>query len=466
MKRALLVFALLLARPAFAHVGSPDIFFEGEAGRYHAVVTIRPPDVIPGLAEISVRVTGAVSSMHILALPLNADNSAFAPTPDTAERSPADPEFFTGHLWLMSTGSWQVRLLLDGDRGHGELAIPVPALPTRVQGMQTGLGVLLLALLLFLTVGGVSIVAAAAREAELPAGAVPAATDQKRARKIAIITGLVLVAAIYFGDRWWAASERAYGASVYKPEPLDAKVSGDKLLLNFAASAGDLLPDHGHLMHLFVVAMPDMDRVWHLHPDETAVGHFEHALPTLPAGRYALFADIVHKDGLPETLTSLLTLPASEGAALTGDDSAARAVPLSHADAQRNEALLPDGAKMIWQRPASIEATRPIAFHFSVIDKDAKPAHDLEPYMGMLAHAAILRDDASVFVHLHPSGSVPMASLMLAQGMPAGHQMQAEPTSSEITFPYGFPSAGRYRLFVQIRRGGQVQTASFDADVH
>ena len=41
----------------------------------------------------------------------------------------------------------------------------------------------------------------------------------------------------------------------------------------------DLVPDHGHLMHLFLVEWPEMDRVFHLHPDQTAPGYFATALP-------------------------------------------------------------------------------------------------------------------------------------------------------------------------------------------
>ena len=60
-----------------------------------------------------------------------------------------------------------------------------------------------------------------------------------------------------------------------------------------------------------------------------------------------------------------------------------------------------------------------------------------------------------------------MASLMIVQqdmGMPMDHS----PTHSlpaEVSFPYGFPQPGEYRLFVQVKRHGQVETGVFDAHV-
>ena len=97
---------------------------------------------------------------------------------------------------------------------------------------------------------------------------------------------------------------------------------------------------------------------------------------------------------------------------------------------------------------------------------------DLEPYMGMAGHLVILKRDLSVFAHVHPAGSVPMAALMLLQ-KPAADDgsstammaMHHEAVPAEITFPYGFPQPGQYRLFLQVKRAGQIDTAVFDAQV-
>jgi len=113
---------------------------------------------------------------------------------------------------------------------------------------------------------------------------------------------------------------------------------------------------------------------------------------------------------------------------------------------------------------------------------------DMEPYMGMPAHAEFVRSDVSVFAHVHPAGSVSMAALELAQdglpsvagtaqmpkGMSAPMNMpmsmpmpmdKSGPLPPEVRFPYGFPQPGDYRVFVQIKRGGRVETGVFDAKV-
>jgi hypothetical protein len=104
--------------------------------------------------------------------------------------------------------------------------------------------------------------------------------------------------------------------------------------------------------------------------------------------------------------------------------------------------------------------------------------------MGMLSHVALLRADGKVFAHLHPSGNISMAAqtffdakLARETGDTVKHNVggsdavcspvagAAANVQSTIAMPYEFPTPGDYRLWVQIKTGGQVRTAIFDTTV-
>lgn len=67
---------LLLIATAFqshtrAHIGSPDVFVEANAGPYRLFVTVRPPLAIPGVADVEVlATTDEVREVRIVPLPL------------------------------------------------------------------------------------------------------------------------------------------------------------------------------------------------------------------------------------------------------------------------------------------------------------------------------------------------------------------------------------------------------------
>jgi hypothetical protein len=67
-----------------------------------------------------------------------------------------------------------------------------------------------------------------------------------------------------------------------------------------------------------------------------------------------------------------------------------------------------------------------------------------------------------------------MQAMMLANGLTnadvmGGMEMtpgnSTERISPVVEFPYGFPSPGRYRIFIQMKHGNTVETGVFDADV-
>jgi hypothetical protein len=244
-------------------------------------------------------------------------------------------------------------------------------------------------------------------------------------------------------------------------------------------SNNDFLLDHGHLMHLYAIRLPEMDAVFHLHPDLVSAGDFRISLPAMPPGEYTLYGDVVHANGFPETLVSKVTVPANMPGGTPGpDDASAYPQPLS-AGQLGNSYKLPDGYVMVWDRPSALTANTGYSFRFHLLNADGKPAADMQPYMGMVGHAAFVKTDGTVFAHTHPEGSAAMAALMLASGndatdhagmsmdmdmpMDAGHH--GEPTSNTVEFPYGFPSSGRYRIFIQMKHGTTIETGTFDAMV-
>jgi hypothetical protein len=154
-----------------------------------------------------------------------------------------------------------------------------------------------------------------------------------------------------------------------------------------------------------------------------------------------------------ETVTGRLESTATEGIPLTGDDSA-------WAESDR-----PD-TKIVWVRDNSpLVPKRLTTFTFQVEDVSGQPARDLELYMGMPGHAIFVKRDRKVFAHVHPSGSAPMAAIDLAMPGAMSHAPHEAVTPATVTFPYGFPEPGQYRIFVQVKRAGAIVTGAFDADV-
>jgi hypothetical protein len=472
---------------ADAHVGSPDVFHEGVAGPYKVFVTVRPPEVVPGIATVDVRVGEGPepSEVTIVPTPLVGEGADQAPRPDRATPDPTDRGFFTGRLWIMERGAWRVRVRVTGAAGAGELDVPVTAVALRTRRMGPGLGALLGALVLLLAAALIGIVRAAAGEAQRPPGAPAPDGERRRSRRAATVTSLVSLGLVSLGLVWWRAESSVYALAVYRPMAMTAALSGRQLALGLSdpgreppPSRGglrrgwrkllrrpdDLLPDHGHLMHLFAVRVPQLDAILHLHPERTGPGAFVQTLPAAAPGSYRLFADVVHASGLPETLTAALELP--PGGSAPGGDDAVGAAPSGSAGPT---AVLADGTRVTWLRDGDgpLPLARALWFRFRVDDRDGRPARDLEPYMGMAGHAVFVARDLSVFAHVHPSGSVPMADLTLANpdAVHAMHAAAGAALRAEVAFPYGFPKPGDYRIFVQVKRAGTIETAAFDATV-
>ena len=478
MRRAGLPLAattLLVVAGAAAHIGSPEILYTGAAGPHRVLVRILPPDVVPGIAQVNVRAESeGVTGVAIQPVYFETGGKG-APRPEPLARVTGDERLFSGELWLMEFGSSSVNFTVSGPAGSGSVVVPVPALATARRTMSGSLGAVLAVLGLVLFAGMVGIAQASNSEAVLVVGAGSDAARRRRVRWIGLSTAVALVFILYASKRWWASEDRQYVKKLYQPIELRASVGeatgGRTLRLALLdpgvddRSSGDLIPDHGKLMHAFLVAEPSRAAFAHIHPVRREAEAFDLAVPALPGGRYAVFADIVHEDGLAETLTSAVELPAPAEAAPAGDPDDSW-----HQGAGSGEAsqLLADGSTLSWEREAPLRAGVLQSLRFSLRAPDGTPGV-LEPYMGMNGHAAILRDDASVFTHVHPVGTVSMAAQeafarRLGAEAEMDHSAHAAPAST-LSFPYAFPRPGRYNVWVQVKRAGRVLTAAFLVDV-
>jgi hypothetical protein len=128
---------------------------------------------------------------------------------------------------------------------------------------------------------------------------------------------------------------------------------------------------------------------------------------------------------------------------------------------------------------SALPAHSPLDLRFIVVDSAGNPAH-LEPYLGMAAHAVVLRDDGSVFIHLHPMGTVAATAQQVFKARDRGDttargrlrpeafadsSMMPMSFTGALSFPYEFPRAGRYRIWVQAKPGREILTGAFDVEV-
>jgi hypothetical protein len=495
----------LVALSTMAHVGSPDTFFVGTAGPYPVRVIVRLPGVIPGRAQVSVRVTDEAAARNVQRVTVRAAQWNLgidgAPPPEPAVSVPGDSTVYAAELWFMTATSYQLFVSVDGAQGTGTVVVPVLALATEQRPMGRSLGLVLAALAIFLSAGMLTIVGAAVRESVLKPGVTPDAVRRRRARLAVGATGMFVAVVLWGGSRWWTAEASVYSRSVlYRPFASGATVrgDGDRRVLTMeihdnrwsanpvaAGRYNALMPDHGKLMHLFLVREPGLDAFAHLHPvARTPVGPaFDVDLPPLPAGRYRVYGDIVHESGYAQTLVSSVDVMSAPGGDrydsrhADPDDSwfTGEAAP----EAPSSSFALAGGPTIVWQRgAAAIAEKEERLLTFSALDASGARLA-VEPYMGMLAHVAVTHEDGSVFAHLHPSGSISMAALQKFAGKAAQGSTQAAapdgtnvahathviPAAGDLSIPYAFPKPGRYYIWVQMKHAGRVMTAAFETNV-
>src|SRR6185503_7885310 len=165
---------------------------------------------------------------------------------------------------------------IEGPRGQGTLVVPVNSMATNTRPMPRAYALMLSALATILFLGGLRLAGAVFGESRLDPGALPTRKDRWRGRAAMALTAIALSLLVFGGKKWWDFEDRNYrNNALYKPLPVSAHVRADhdQLILTIKVEASErrgrwtpLIPDHGKLMHLFLVRDGAPGAFAHLHP--------------------------------------------------------------------------------------------------------------------------------------------------------------------------------------------------------
>lgn len=480
---------------ALGHIGNPNTVFEGKAGGYPVRVIVQAPPVVPGLATIFVRVLdGRPQRVEVLPIHWRTGREG-APSADPALPVEGEESLYQASLWFMVQGAYSVDVRVVGEQGDGTLQVPVNSAATTTLAMPRYLGAILAVLGSGLMLLLVSIARAASRESMLPSGAEVTPASRLHGNIATAVAALIAGALVWAGARWWDVEEAAHRRfALFRPtqsridfhpglEPA-ANVLKFELLQDPSRGDAPIIPDHGRLLHLFLIRDQPTPVLVHLHPDRDPKGVFRSEIPTLPEGEYQVYADITRETGFQETITNRLSIAAADrshglGRLNQGDDSLGEVSALSMGP----EMSLSEGRKVRIGGLDGVRADEPVAIRFEFIEANGQRSQ-LQSYMGMLGHAVVVDAAGMVFSHVHPSGTASMAAQRQFLKRDARDVDQALrdancgdltvlPASAvadlgrggTVSFPYAFPKAGRYHVWIQARIEGRIRTGGFEVNV-
>jgi hypothetical protein len=182
----------------------------------------------------------------------------------------------------------------------------------------------------------------------------------------------------------------------------------------------------------------------HVHPALGGDGHFTIDLSVPAQGRYLIYADDV-PHGLGQQVF-LFDVPFG---------SNARATP----NLVRTPKTVAAGPYTVTLSSLKLDAGQTTMLTVR-IDKNGKPATDLQPYLGGAAHAVFIGASDDSYVHVHAMAGTDMSSMSMDMG-----EMRGLPDSAKIDpammLHVAAPKAGAYKLWLQFRGGGQLYVAPF-----
>jgi hypothetical protein len=191
------------------------------------------------------------------------------------------------------------------------------------------------------------------------------------------------------------------------------------------ATVRDFDVEHTKRLHLIAVRR-DLTGYQHVHPVQAADGSWSVPLRFARPGVYRVYADFTAHGAEKTTLATDVFVPG---------DFQPFALP------SPTTRVSVDGYDVALEGTPKAGAEGDLDF---TVSKDGKPVA-VQPYLGADGHLVALREGDLAYLHVHPGGK--------------------PGDVGPIAFMTEYPSAGRYRLFLQFKHDNKVHTAAFTQEV-
>jgi hypothetical protein len=442
--------ALALPASTLAHGGhvGPTQTITQAVGPYDLSITIEIPQGAPAPLYLIVAPQQDIGDATIV-LRAAPRGQSFANAPSTQVRTAPAQASYNAQLEIDRAGDWELDVQASGPRGSGTARIPfsVVVAPMSMASVVLlgAIGAVIALMILNVALEG----AVRLRGRKLPGWA-------NHLLSYAIF-GCVIVAVILGVQQFLDSVQSAQAALsnvaagrphvnvALHPAPA-APVAGQPLTLNLGLSDGstglpvdDLVPHHDALMHLVVIDA-DGDFFAHLHPSRVAPGRFSVELSPDRPGRYTAYVEIERQDSGVQVIARDFQV---------GGIAAGQAQPAPGLGGRD----LGDLHVEVSSSAAPLRAGRQATLTFS-LRAGSEPVRDLQLWLGMPGHLIARSADGAVFGHIHAAEQLP----------PAGMEDSVR-YGPDIRFVYTFPEPGRYQLWGQFRRAGQIVTVPVTVEV-
>jgi Heavy metal binding domain len=197
---------------------------------------------------------------------------------------------------------------------------------------------------------------------------------------------------------------------------------------------------HDMPYHLFVVSR-DTSVFMHEHPRPDPDGVFAIELTLPKAGHYVLISDFFPTGGSGQVLMTPIVTAGFEGDVM----SSVPTLPTDDSWTKREGGVAVD----LRLAPSNLVASEDLDLPLHFVDQvTGEPVRNLERYLGAFAHALIVNEELTEYIHAHPEETLEGTDITSGGG-------------PDVVFHTLFPKGGRYKAWVQFQRGGKLSTVSF-----